>query len=279
VNCADLTQPGVGVIQTYPNALTPSIPTKCKSRRVLRLYRHQLQQLRVHHPTVQRQKIDNELTDNNISWAYYGDQFDRYLNDPYELSPIDQYCNICNWAQYSTSITTNATVRTAHLNDTTDLYSAIASSTLPAASFVKPSGFVAGHPASSKLILFEGFVKKIVEAMQANKKLWANTAILITMGEGGGHMDTGYVQLLDFFGDGTRIPMIIASPFSTGGHVSHSYADHVSVLKFIQANRGLDPITPTGRDALPNPLTNANPYVPTNSPAISDLMDMFDFNK
>jgi len=223
--------------------------------------------------------IDDRLTSKNISWAYYGDQFTRYLEDKYETSSIDQYCNICNWAQYSTSIMTNAAVRTAHLKDTTDLYTAIGNGTLPSVSFVKPSGFVDGHPASSKLILFEGFVKKIVDAVKANPTLWAQTAILITVDEGGGYFDEGYVRPLDFFGDGTRIPMIVVSPYSTGGHISHTYTDHVSVTKFIEANWGLSPITPTGRDALPNPIASeSNPYVPINSPAIGDLMDMFNFD-
>ena len=174
---------------------------------------------------------------------------------------------------------TNAAERTEHLKDTTDLYAAIANGDLPAVSYVKPSGFVDGHPASSKLILFEGFVKKIVDAVQANPKLWAETAIMVTFDEGGGYWDSGYVQPLDFFGDGTRIPMIVVSPYSEGGHISHSYSDHVSILKFIEANWGLGPVTPTGRDALPNPVTASNPYVPVNSPAISDMMDMFNFNK
>ena len=56
------------------------------------------------------------------------------------------------------------------------------------------------------------------------------------MDEGGGYYDSGYVQPLDYFGDGTRIPMIVVSPFSKGGHISHTYTDHVSVLKFIEAN-------------------------------------------
>jgi phospholipase C len=107
---------------------------------------------------------------------------------------------------------------------------------LPAVSYVKPSGWVDGHPASSKLNLFEGFVKEIVDGVKANPKLWADTAILVTFDEGGGYWDSGYVQPLDFFGDGTRIPMIAVSKFSTGGHISHSYTDHVSVAKFIEAN-------------------------------------------
>jgi phospholipase C len=60
--------------------------------------------------------------------------------------------------------------------------------------------------------------------------------------------------------------------------VVHSYSDHVSILKFIEANWKLGKISPRSRDNLPNPTATAgNPYVPTNSPAIGDLMDAFDF--
>jgi phospholipase C len=137
---------------------------------------------------------------------------------------------------------------------------------------------VDGHPSSSKLNLFEGFVKKIVDGVRANPQVWAETAIFVTFDEGGGSWDSGYIQPLDFFGDGPRIPMIVVSPFSMGGHISHSYTDHVSTLKFIEANWCLPPLTSRSRDNLPNPTTAANPYVPTNSPAIGDMMDMFNFN-
>jgi len=138
---------------------------------------------------------------------------------------------------------------------------------------------VDGHPASSKLILFEGFVKYIVEAVKANPELWESTAIFVTFDEGGGFYDSGYVQALDFFGDGTRIPMIVVSPHTKPGHISHVYGDHASILKFIEANWDLSPVTKRSRDNFPNPkTTRANPYVPTNSPAIGDLMDLFDFH-
>ena len=113
--------------------------------------------------------------------------------------------------------------------------------------------------------------------LQANPKLWADTAVFITMDEGGGYYDSGYVQQLDFFGDGTRIPMIVVSKYSTGGHISHTYTDHASVLKFIEANWNVPPITKRSRDNLPNPVTGADPYRPTNGPAIGDLMDLFQF--
>jgi phospholipase C len=69
----------------------------------------------------------------------------------------------------------------------------------------------------------------------------------------------------------------VVSPFSTGGHISHTYSDHVSILKFIEANWKLSPLTHRSRDNLPNPKTGADPYKPINGPAISDLMDLFTF--
>jgi phospholipase C len=173
---------------------------------------------------------------------------------------------------------TDPAVRTAHLKDTIDLYKDIKDGNLPAVSFVKPSGWTDGHPASSKLDLFEGFVKKIVDGVQANPTLWASTAIIITFDEGGGYYDSGYIQPLDYFGDGTRIPALVVSPFTKAGHISHTYTDHVSILKFIEANWGLSPLTGRSRDNFENPVSSPkDPYVPLNSPAIGDLMDLFSF--
>src|SRR5262249_26745148 len=136
---------------------------------------------------------------------------------------------------------------------------------------------VDGHPASSKLNLFEGFTQKIVNAVKNNPSLWADTAIFVTMDEGGGYYDSGCVQPLDYFGDGTRIPMIVVSKYSTGGRISHSHNDPLSVLKFIQGNWKGAPIPKPHPRKLPNPVTGADPYKPTNGPAIGDLMDMFKF--
>ena len=173
----------------------------------------------------------------------------------------------------------NAAVRTEHIQDSLNLYADIKNNTLPAVSFVKPSGFVDGHPASSKLDLFEGFTKKIVDAVKANPKLWADTAIIITFDEGGGYYDSGYIQPLDFFGDGTRIPCIVVSPYTKAGTITHNYSDHVSILKFIERNWKLSPVTSRSRDNFPNPIAGTgNPYVPRNGPAISDLFELFDFS-
>jgi len=224
------------------------------------------------------------LNAHNISWKYYGDQWNNYLTDKYGFNygtpgpTADDYCNICNPFQYDKSIMANEKQRTTHIQDSLNLYSDISGGSLPAVSIVKPSGLVDGHPASSKLDLFEGFVKKIVDDI-AKSKYADDTAIFITFDEGGGYYDSGYVQPLDFFGDGTRIPLILVSAFAKPGHISHHYSDHVSLLKFIERNWSIPPVTKRSRDNFPNPfaLDFISPYVPLNSPAISDLFDMFDF--
>jgi phospholipase C len=229
--------------------------------------------------------IGDTLLDNNVSWKYYGDQWNNYIPDPYQLNEggigakTDEYCTICNPFQYETRIMANAKIRDAHIQDTTNLYEDIKNGTLPAVSIVKPSGLVDGHPSSSKLDLFEGFSKKIVDAVQANPELWKDTAIFITEDEGGGFYDSGYVQPLDFFGDGTRIIFLVVSPYVKSGHISHEYADHVSILKFIERNWGLPTVSRRSRDNFPNPVTApGNPYAPVNSPAIDDLFPLFDFS-
>jgi phospholipase C len=165
----------------------------------------------------------------------------------------------------------------AHIQDSVNLYSDISNGTLPAVSFVKPSGYTDGHPSSSKLDLFEGFVQKIVDQVEASPYA-QDTAIFITFDEGGGYYDSGYVQPLDYFGDGTRIPLIVVSPYAKQGYISHSYADHVSIVKFIERNWDLPRISNRSRDNMPDPVTGLDPYVPLNSPAIGDLFDFFDFS-
>ncbi len=238
-------------------------------------------------PPTNVRTIGDELNDKGISWAYYGGAYDAAValqHDPTTTNPAilvgAAYCNICNFESYATSIMGDATQRAAHIKDTIDFFNAVDNSTLPAVSFVKPDGLLDGHPASSKEDLFEAMVRKIMNHLTANPELFASTVLFITMDEGGGYYDSGYIQPLDFFGDGPRIPLIVVSPFATGGHVSHTYADHVSILKFIERNWDLKPLTKRSRDNFPNPVADpVDPYVPTNSPAISDLFDFFDFGR
>jgi len=221
--------------------------------------------------------IGEALNEKGISWAYYGGAYAAAVAG----QPIGAaYCNICNFESYTNAIMGDPAQRTAHIKDATDFFAAVDNGTLPAVSFLKPDGLLDGHPASSKEDLFEGMVRKVMDHLTANQELFESTVLFITMDEGGGYYDSGYIQPLDFFGDGPRIPLLAISPFTRGGHVSHTYSDHVSILKFIERNWRLKPLTARSRDNFPNPESDDdNPYVPENSPAIGDLFDLFHFDK
>ena len=217
--------------------------------------------------------IGEELAAHKVTWKYYGEGFKQAASPP----PFNQlYCAICNAFQYSTSIMTGPL--RVNLADLDDFYDDLASNQLPAVSFVKPDTLLDGHPASSTGPLFEAFLDKLISNVQAEESVWKDTAILVTFDESGGEYDTGYIEPIDFFGDGPRTVMIAVSNYAKRGFVDHTYADHASILKFIEWNWRLNPLSNRSRDNLPNPTTVADsPYIPTNPPAIGDLTGMFDF--
>jgi phospholipase C len=276
-NCSDATQPGVAPILGYLASL-PSHPNpNCAASTYYYLNNTnpafdphgKLQSGTVVPPTTQK-SIADSLNAKGISWKFYGGGFNTN----------NGYCQICNPFEYQAQVMSDPASVAAHQKDTTDMFTDIANGTLPSVSYAHPDGVMDGHPSSSKLDLYESYVKNILVKLQANPALAASTAVMVTFDEGGGYYDSGYIQPLDFFGDGTRIPLIIVSPYTTGGNVNHGYADHVSILKFIERNWQLAPITGRSRDNLPNPQTTAdNAYAPTNSPALTDLWDAFNFNQ
>ncbi|HKF66996.1 MAG TPA: alkaline phosphatase family protein [Vicinamibacterales bacterium] len=295
-DCSDLSQPGVAPIVTYLKALHYDANPNCAPRHFYMLNNTSpgfLPNGAVDMagiasgssvPPSNVRTIGDALSEKNVGWAYYGGAFRAAVNlangstNPADLVGL-AYCDICNFESYASSIMTDPAARTTHLKDVLDLFDDLRLGTLPAVSFVKPDGLLDGHPATSKVDLFEAFVKNILDRLDANAALKATTAVLITFDEGGGYYDSGFIQPIDYFGDGPRIPLIAVSPFSKGGKIVHSYTDHVSILKFIERNWRLKPLTSRSRDNLPNPRSrDDNPYVPTNMPAIGDLFDMFNLH-
>jgi phospholipase C len=294
-NCSDMTQPGVAPIVNYLGSL--EVPPNCAPGAYYLLNNYVPAFIGsgatdpinngpfTLPPIIKQRHIGDSLSKAKVSWAYFGERWNDFKTAPGlganfgSIDPVAYlYCNICNPFLYSASTMTNPAERHAHLKDTLDLYDAIADGHLPAVSFVKPSTFNDGHPASSRLDLFESFTRRIIDQVRSNEELWESTAILVTFDEGGGYYDSGYVQPVDYFGDGTRVPLLVVSKYSEGGHVSHEYSDHASVVKFIERNWKLPKLSNRSRDNLPNPKTlEANPYVPQNSPAIGDLWGNFAF--
>jgi phospholipase C len=283
VNCADVRQPGVHSIREYLATLpyTTFNDGNCEPEAFYLVnnyapgytadgVRKPLGPDQYVLPPQTARTIAEALSEKGVSWKWYHggrttDGIDK-----------DRYCGICDPFTHSTAVMTGPLK--ANLQSLDALDHDLASGRLPAVSFVTPPNPDSGHPAYSDAARYETFIKALIAKVQAEPRMWANTAILITTDEGGGFYDSGYIQILDFFGDGTRIPFLAVSPWAKKGAVDHTYYDHVSILKFIEKNWGLKPLSTRSRDNLPNPVANSgNPYVPANRPAIGDLTNLFKF--
>ena len=229
--------------------------------------------------------IAEALDKAGVSWSWYTGGRDaadvgvemKKLHLSLDAARRLQYNDIGDPLVASKTVMTQPALK-SRLKGLTSFDRDVARGTLPAVSFLVPKNLDSGHPGYSVEATYEDFVRTVITEVQAHPKLWAHTAILVTTDEGGGHFDSGFIQILDFFGDGPRIPMIVVSPFVKRGYIDHSYTDHASISKFIEYNWDLPRLSSRSRDNLANPVASPqDPYKPTNGPAVGDLLTLFSF--
>jgi phospholipase C len=130
------------------------------------------------------------------------------------------------------------------------------------------------------------YVNTVLQTLLSNPELWKNTALFITYDEHDGFFDH---QLPPFpeasvtdehidglpIGPGTRVPMMICSPWTRGGYVDSNVYDHTSMLQFLATWTGVKPanVTPW-RASVTGDLTTAFDFrhpdfsVPRNIPTL-----------
>ena len=130
------------------------------------------------------------------------------------------------------------------------------------------------------------YVNTVLQTLLSNPELWKNTALFITYDEHDGFFDH---QLPPFpeasvtdehigglpIGPGTRVPMMICSPWTRGGYVDSNVYDHTSMLQFLANWTGVKPanVTPW-RASVTGDLTTAFDFrhpdfsVPKNIPTL-----------
>jgi phospholipase C len=201
-------------------------------------------------PPLTGKTIGDELSSQSVSWAWFaGGWADALAGHPDPLfqfnhQPFAYYANYAN----------GTPGQAAHLKDEKDFLSALHNGQLPAVSFVKPLGADNEHPGYASLLQGQLHVADLVRAVQ-NSPYWADSAIIIAYDENGGFWDHVAPPAGDRWGPGTRVPLIIISPYAKAGFIDHTPYDTTSILKLIETRWDLPALGP--RDAAANGLTNA----------------------
>jgi len=141
-----------------------------------------------------------------------------------------------------------------HLKDAMDFMAAAQNGSLPAVSFVKPSGIDNEHPNYTNVVNGESYVLQLIDAVLGGPN-WADSAIIVTYDENGGFWDHVSPPAGDQWGPGTRVPTFVVSPFARKGFVDTTVYDTSSILALIEHRWGLEPLGT--RDRVASDLTNA----------------------
>jgi phospholipase C len=150
----------------------------------------------------------------------------------------------------------------SHIVDLSEYYRDVASGTLPAVSYIVPSG-ASEHP-PGRIQAGERFVRSLLNAL-ASSGSWKDSAFTWTYDDWGGWYDHVKPPQVDKYGYGFRAPALVVSAYARRGHVDHTQLDFTSILKFIEENWNLRPLAK--RDAAANSIGvafdfNAGPRPP-----------------
>lgn len=109
------------------------------------------------------------------------------------------------------------------------------------------TGLNSEHPPNSTCQGENWTVAQINAIMQGPD--WSSTAIFLTWDDFGGFYDQVTPPNFDQYGLGPRVPLIIISPYARAGYISHTQYEFASVLKFIEEDFNLPPLTERDADA------------------------------
>ena len=210
------------------------------------------------------------LTEAGVSWKVY-QEVDNYGTNVLEY--FDQYVN----APVSSPLYQNA-LRT-YASDQFE-YDA-RNDKLPTVSWILPTSWQSEHPDYTPAAGAD-FVASKIDAIAANPDVWAKTVFILNYDENDGLFDhvppptppAGTAgEFVDGvpIGGGFRVPCLIISPWTAGGWISSSTADHTSTLQFLEKLTGVavPNLTQWRRDTFSD-LTSALGFPTGRAPQLPD---------
>jgi phospholipase C len=199
------------------------------------------------------------LEDAGVSWKVYNPTGTLYTPGTFEKYGILSDAILPYFSQYKDPSSTLYQKAFLPLYPN-DFVSDIAAGTLPAVSWIIPPLGYDEHP-SSPPALGEWFTSQVLSALVSNPEVWSKTVLFHMYDENDGFFDHvvppvapkgtpgEYLTVSPIPDDagGTagpigmsfRVPMLVLSPFSRGGHVASEVFDHTSQLRFLEERFGV----------------------------------------
>jgi phospholipase C len=199
--------------------------------------------------------IGDRLDEQKINWAWYSGGW----NNAVAGTPDSLFQFHHQPFSYFKNYGLGTDAGKQHLKDITDFNAALKDGSLPAVSFVKPLGDYNEHPGYTDTMRGDTATANMVSDIMASP-VWKDTAIIITYDENGGQWDHVAPPTVDKWGPGSRVPAIIISPYAKKGFIDHTQMDTTSILAFIEARYGLQPLG-------------------TRDAKVANMMDAFDFTQ
>ena len=153
----------------------------------------------------------------------------------------------------------------SHIVDLSQYYRDLRDGTLPNVAYIAPSG-ASEHPPGS-LATGQRFVRGLVNAMMASEA-WNTSAFMMAYDDWGGWYDHVKPPHRDTHGDGFRVPAMLVSPYAREHVIVHTDLDFTSMLKFIEQNWRLRPLT--GLDATAGSMMGAFNF--RRAPRVPDII-------
>jgi len=220
--------------------------------------------------------IFHRLSAAGISWKIY---YTDLISSGFPADSLDNY-----WPTFAKAHSGNIVPLSQYFTD-------VSNGTLPAVAFIE-SGYFSGrdeHPGSGENIQAgQQYVASLMNALMASPS-WKDSVFILSYDESGATYDHVVpmnavqpdgirpVDLKppdppgDFTRTGFRVPLIVVSPFTRKGYVSHTSADHTAILRFIEKRWRVSALTK--RDAAQTDMTeffnfnNPSWMTPPNPPA------------
>ena len=171
----------------------------------------------------------------HVSWAYYvqkGTQPDCQNDADATCPPVRQNSTTPGvWNPLPLFGDVHRDHQQGNIQDLSRYFAAARAGTLPAVSWITPSGPDSEHPPAS-VHQGQAYVTAVINAAMKSPN-WDSTAIFLAWDDWGGFYDHVLPPAVDPYGYGLRVPALTISPYAKQGYIDHQTLSSDAYLKFI----------------------------------------------